>query len=117
MVTGPRLRIMCGLPLRTPTGGSWPDRLAGHLTRKMKMKQPPPAALNQSSLRLSPCQNLVATTESPRLMRNGSSPPAPTMLTKKVIPVMYKGVLYRSKINGNVWSPEAYPDAWEVVTT
>lgn len=32
-------------------------------------------------------------------------------------PVMYKGVLYRSKINGNVWSPEAYPDAWEVVTT
>lgn len=31
--------------------------------------------------------------------------------------VMYNGTAYRSKINGNVWSPEAYPDAWEVVTT
>ena len=29
--------------------------------------------------------------------------------------VLYNGVVYRSKINGNVWSPEAYPDAWEVV--
>ena len=24
-------------------------------------------------------------------------------------------VLYRSKIAGNVWTPEAYPDGWEVV--
>lgn len=31
--------------------------------------------------------------------------------------VLYNGVVYRSKINGNVWSPEAYPDAWEVVET
>lgn len=27
--------------------------------------------------------------------------------------VSYKGVLYRSLINGNVWSPEAYPSGWE----
>ena len=27
------------------------------------------------------------------------------------------GTVYRSKINGNVWSPEAYPAAWEVVET
>ena len=27
------------------------------------------------------------------------------------------GMVYRSKINGNVWSPEAYPAAWEVVET
>lgn len=26
------------------------------------------------------------------------------------------GPVYVSKIDGNVWSPEAYPDAWEVVT-
>lgn len=29
--------------------------------------------------------------------------------------VEYKGTLYRSKIDGNVWSPEAYPDGWEAV--
>lgn len=27
--------------------------------------------------------------------------------------VSYKGVLYRSLINGNVWSPEVYPSGWE----
>ena len=27
--------------------------------------------------------------------------------------VSYKGVLYQSLINGNVWSPEAYPSGWE----
>lgn len=27
--------------------------------------------------------------------------------------VSYKGVLYRSLINGNVWNPEAYPSGWE----
>lgn len=27
--------------------------------------------------------------------------------------VSYKGVLYRSLINGNVWGPEAYPSGWE----
>lgn len=27
--------------------------------------------------------------------------------------VSYKGVLYRSLINGNAWSPEAYPSGWE----
>ena len=30
--------------------------------------------------------------------------------------VMYKGAKYRSLIDGNVWSPEAYPQGWEVVT-
>ena len=29
--------------------------------------------------------------------------------------VDYKGTLYRSTIDGNVWSPEAYPQGWEVV--
>ena len=29
--------------------------------------------------------------------------------------VRYNGVLYRSKIDGNVWSPDAYPAGWEVV--
>lgn len=28
--------------------------------------------------------------------------------------VDYNGTLYRSLIDGNTWSPEAYPDAWEV---
>ena len=28
--------------------------------------------------------------------------------------VNYNGTLYRSKINGNTWSPEAYPAGWEV---
>lgn len=28
--------------------------------------------------------------------------------------VNYNGALYRSKINGNTWSPEEYPDGWEV---
>ena len=28
--------------------------------------------------------------------------------------VDYKGVLYKSLINGNVYSPEAYPAGWEV---
>lgn len=27
--------------------------------------------------------------------------------------VNYSGVLKRSKIDGNVWSPDEYPDAWE----
>lgn len=27
--------------------------------------------------------------------------------------VRYKGKLYRSVIDGNVWSPEAYPTGWE----
>lgn len=31
--------------------------------------------------------------------------------------VSYKGVLYRSLINGNVWSPEAYPSGWEEYTS
>lgn len=30
--------------------------------------------------------------------------------------VDYNGTLYRSLIDGNTWSPEAYPDAWEVYT-
>lgn len=29
--------------------------------------------------------------------------------------VMYNGVHYKSLIDNNVWSPEAYPTAWEVV--
>lgn len=28
--------------------------------------------------------------------------------------VRYNGVLYRSKIDGNVWSPDAYPAGWEM---
>lgn len=28
--------------------------------------------------------------------------------------VNYNGTLYRSLIDGNVWSPEAYPTGWEV---
>lgn len=28
--------------------------------------------------------------------------------------VSYNGVLYRSKIDGNTWAPDAYPDGWEV---
>ena len=31
--------------------------------------------------------------------------------------VDYNGTLYRSIIDGNVWSPEAYPAGWEEVTT
>ena len=30
--------------------------------------------------------------------------------------VSYNGKLYRSTIDGNVWSPEAYPAGWEIVT-
>lgn len=30
--------------------------------------------------------------------------------------VSYKGKLYRSTIDSNVWSPEAYPTGWEVYT-
>lgn len=29
--------------------------------------------------------------------------------------VMYNGVVYKSIIDNNVWSPEAYPAGWEVV--
>lgn len=31
--------------------------------------------------------------------------------------VMYNGTAYRSTIDGNVWSPDAYPQGWEVYTT
>lgn len=31
--------------------------------------------------------------------------------------VSYNGVLYQSTIDGNVWSPEAYPAGWKVYTT
>ena len=30
--------------------------------------------------------------------------------------VSYNGTLYKSTIDGNVWSPEAYSQGWEVVT-
>lgn len=30
--------------------------------------------------------------------------------------VSYSGSLYRSLIDGNTWSPEAYPDGWEAYT-
>ena len=30
--------------------------------------------------------------------------------------VSYNGALYRSLIDGNTWSPDAYPDGWEVYT-
>ena len=30
--------------------------------------------------------------------------------------VDYNGVLYKSVIDGNTWSPEAYPAGWEEVT-
>ena len=30
--------------------------------------------------------------------------------------VSYKGTLYRSTIDGNVWAPDAYPAGWEVYT-
>lgn len=30
--------------------------------------------------------------------------------------VNYKGTLYRSTIDGNVWSPESYPAGWEKYT-
>lgn len=30
--------------------------------------------------------------------------------------VDYNGTLYKSLINGNVWSPEEYPTGWEVYT-
>ena len=29
--------------------------------------------------------------------------------------VRYKGKVYRSKIDGNAWAPDAYPDGWEEV--
>lgn len=29
--------------------------------------------------------------------------------------VSYKGTLYRSTIDGNVWAPDAYPAGWEIV--
>lgn len=28
--------------------------------------------------------------------------------------VDYNGTLYQSKIDGNVWAPDVYPDAWEI---
>ena len=28
--------------------------------------------------------------------------------------VNYNGVLYKSKINNNVWAPDVYPSGWEV---
>lgn len=31
--------------------------------------------------------------------------------------VSYKGTLYRSLIDGNVWSPDAYPSGWEEYTS
>lgn len=30
--------------------------------------------------------------------------------------VSYNGVLYKSTIDGNVWSPDAYPAGWEIVS-
>lgn len=30
--------------------------------------------------------------------------------------VTFQGAVYRSKIDGNTWSPEAYPAGWEEVT-
>ena len=30
--------------------------------------------------------------------------------------VNYNGTLYKSLLAGNVWSPEAYPQGWEVYT-
>ena len=30
--------------------------------------------------------------------------------------VDYNGTLYKSKINGNVWSPDTYPAGWEIYT-
>lgn len=29
--------------------------------------------------------------------------------------VRYKGKVYRSKIDGNTWAPDAYPEGWEVI--
>lgn len=29
--------------------------------------------------------------------------------------VDYKGTLYKSLINGNIWSPDEYPQGWEIV--
>lgn len=29
--------------------------------------------------------------------------------------VSYKGTLYRSKIDGNVWAPDAYSEGWEAI--
>jgi len=29
--------------------------------------------------------------------------------------VGYNGVLYRSLIDGNVWSPDSYPQGWEML--
>jgi len=29
--------------------------------------------------------------------------------------VSYNGKIYESTINGNVWSPEAYPAGWKLV--
>lgn len=34
---------------------------------------------------------------------------------KKGAIVRYDGVVYRSLIDGNIWSPAAYPAGWEVV--
>lgn len=28
--------------------------------------------------------------------------------------VSHNGTLYRSKVDGNVWAPDAYPDGWEI---
>lgn len=30
--------------------------------------------------------------------------------------VSYNGTLYQSKINGNVWAPDTYPDGWDVLS-
>lgn len=29
--------------------------------------------------------------------------------------ISHNGKLYRSKVDGNLWAPDAYPDGWEVV--
>jgi chitodextrinase len=41
--------------------------------------------------------------------------PDSTNAYKKGDTVMYNGKAYRSLIDGNVWSPEAYPAGWEAL--
>lgn len=41
--------------------------------------------------------------------------PDSTNAYKKGDTVRYEGTVYRSLIDGNVWSPAAYPAGWEVV--
>ena len=43
-----------------------------------------------------------------------SQPLGATDAYKKGDIVSYKGTLYRSIIDGNVWSPDSYPDGWEI---